>query len=603
MARENIRNFCIIAHIDHGKSTLADRILEKTHSVDERQMEDQLLDNMELERERGITIKARAVTLNYKSKDGKDYEFNLIDTPGHVDFGYEVSRSLAACEGAVLVVDSTQGVEAQTLANTYLALEHDLELVPILNKIDLPSAEPDRVAQEVEDVIGLPCLDAPRVSAKMGIGIEDVLEQVITDIPAPVGDETAPLKALIFDSVYDSYKGVIVYVRVFEGTVRPGDTVRMMATGAEFTLVEVGHMGSTSLMPCKELQAGEVGYLTASIKTVRDTRVGDTVTLAANPTPEALPGYRKVTPMVFCGIYPADGAHYPDLKDALEKLQLNDAALSFDPETSVALGFGFRCGFLGLLHLDIITQRLEREFDLDIITTAPSVEYRITLSDGTVETIENPTNYPDPGRIVKQEEPFVDAHLYTPTAYVGSLMDLCQDRRGTLINMNYLDADRVDLHYELPLGEIVYDFFDAIKSRSRGYASYDYELKGFRESKLVKLDMLLNGEMVDALSMIVHADKAYAKGRKLAERLKDNIPRQMFEIPVQAAIGGKVIARETVKAMRKDVLAKCYGGDISRKKKLLEKQKEGKKKMRQLGSVQLPSEAFTAVLKLDSSDE
>ena len=603
MARDNIRNFCIIAHIDHGKSTLADRILEKTHSVDERQMEDQLLDDMELERERGITIKARAVTLNYKARDGKEYEFNLIDTPGHVDFGYEVSRSLAACEGAVLVVDSTQGVEAQTLANTYLAVEHDLELVPILNKIDLPSAEPDRVAQEVEDVIGIPCLDAPRVSAKLGIGIEDVLEQVITDIPAPKGDVDAPLKALIFDSVYDSYKGVIVYIRVFEGSVKAGDTVRMMATGAEFTLVEVGHMGSTSLMPCKELQAGEVGYLTASIKTVRDTRVGDTVTLAANPTPEAMPGYRKVTPMVFCGIYPADGARYPDLKDALEKLQLNDAALSFDPETSVALGFGFRCGFLGLLHLDIITQRLEREFDLDIITTAPSVEYRITLTDGTVETIENPTNYPDPGRIAKQEEPFVDAHLYTPTEYVGSLMDLCQDRRGTLINMNYLDESRVDLHYELPLGEIVYDFFDAIKSRSRGYASYDYEMKGFRESKLVKLDMLLNGEMVDALSMIVHTDKAYAKGRKLAERLKDNIPRQMFEIPVQAAIGGKVIARETVKAMRKDVLAKCYGGDISRKKKLLEKQKEGKKKMRQLGSVQLPSEAFTAVLKLDSTDE
>ena len=603
MARDNIRNFCIIAHIDHGKSTLADRILEKTHSVDERQMEDQLLDDMELERERGITIKARAVTLNYKARDGKDYEFNLIDTPGHVDFGYEVSRSLAACEGAVLVVDSTQGVEAQTLANTYMAVEHDLELVPILNKIDLPSAEPDRVAQEVEDVIGIPCLDAPRVSAKMGIGIEDVLEQVITDIPAPTGDENAPLKALIFDSVYDSYKGVIVYIRVFEGTVRPGDTVRMMSTGAEFTLVEVGHMGSTSLMPAKELQAGEVGYLTASIKTVRDTRVGDTVTLVNNPTAEPMPGYRKVTPMVFCGIYPADGARYPDLKDALEKLQLNDAALSYDPETSVALGFGFRCGFLGLLHLDIITQRLEREFDLDIITTAPSVEYRVTLSDGSVQVIENPTNYPDPGRIVKQEEPFVDAHLYTPTEYVGSLMDLCQDRRGTLINMNYMDATRVDLHYELPLGEIVYDFFDAIKSRSRGYASYDYEMKGFRESNLVKLDMLLNGEMVDALSMIVHSDKAYSKGRKLAERLKDNIPRQMFEIPVQAAIGGKVIARETVKAMRKDVLAKCYGGDISRKKKLLEKQKEGKKKMRQLGSVQLPSEAFTAVLKLDSTDE
>ena len=602
MARDNIRNFCIIAHIDHGKSTLADRILEKTHSVDERLMEDQLLDNMDLERERGITIKARAVTLNYDAKDGKTYELNLIDTPGHVDFGYEVSRSLAACEGAVLVVDASQGVEAQTLANAYLAVEHNLEIVPILNKIDLPSAEPDRVAQEVEDVIGLTCLDAPRVSAKMGIGIEDVLERVVQDIPAPVGDENAPLKALIFDSVYDSYKGVIVYIRVFEGTVKPGDTVRMMATGAEFTLVEVGHMGATALTPCPQLSAGEVGYLTASIKNVRETRVGDTVTLAANPTVEPMPGYRKATPMVFCGIYTVDGAKYPDLKDALEKLQLNDASLSFEPETSVALGFGFRCGFLGLLHLEIITERLEREFDLDLITTAPSVEYRITLADGTVETIENPTNYPDPGSIVKQEEPFVDAHLYTPSEYVGALMDLCQSRRGVMINMNYLDDTRVDLHYELPLGEIVYDFFDAIKSRSRGYASYDYEMKGFKESKLVKLDILLNGEMVDALSMIVHADMAYAKGRRLAERLKENIPRQMFEIPIQAAIGGKVIARETVKAMRKDVLAKCYGGDISRKKKLLEKQKEGKKKMRQLGSVQLPSEAFTAVLKLGDDD-
>ena len=601
MSKKNIRNFCIIAHIDHGKSTLADRILEKTHSVDERQMEDQLLDNMELERERGITIKARAVTLDYTARDGGHYEFNLIDTPGHVDFGYEVSRSLAACEGAVLVVDSTQGVEAQTLANTYLALEHDLELVPILNKIDLPSSEPDRVAKEVEDVIGLPCMDAPRVSAKMGVGIEDVLERVITDIPAPKGDEAAPLKALIFDSVYDSYKGVIVYIRVFEGTVKPGDTVRMMATGAQFTLVEVGRMGATSLMPCDHLEAGEVGYLTASIKNVRETRVGDTVTLVANPTPEPLPGYRKVTPMVFCGIYTVDGAKYPDLKDALEKLQLNDAALSFEPETSAALGFGFRCGFLGLLHLDIITQRLEREFDLDLITTAPSVEYRFTLTDGATLTIENPSDYPDPGRIAKQEEPYVDAHIYTPAEYVGSLMDLCQDRRGVMIDMKYLDADRVDLHYELPLGEIVYDFFDAIKSRSRGYASYDYEMKGFKESKLVKLDMLLNGDMVDALSMVVHADKAYAKGRRLAERLKENIPRQMFEIPIQAAIGGKVIARETVKAMRKDVLAKCYGGDITRKKKLLEKQKEGKKKMRRLGSVELPSEAFTAVLKLDEN--
>ena len=555
MARDNIRNFCIIAHIDHGKSTLADRILEKTHSVDERLMEDQLLDNMDLERERGITIKARAVTLNYDAKDGKTYELNLIDTPGHVDFGYEVSRSLAACEGAVLVVDASQGVEAQTLANAYLAVEHNLEIVPILNKIDLPSAEPDRVAQEVEDVIGLPCLDAPRVSAKMGIGIEDVLERVVQDIPVPVGDENAPLKALIFDSVYDSYKGVIVYIRVFEGTVKPGDTVRMMATGAEFTLVEVGHMGATALTPCPQLSAGEVGYLTASIKNVRETRVGDTVTLAASPTAEPMPGYRKATPMVFCGIYTVDGAKYPDLKDALEKLQLNDASLSFEPETSVALGFGFRCGFLGLLHLEIITERLEREFDLDLITTAPSVEYRITLADGTVETIENPTNYPDPGSIVKQEEPFVDAHLYTPSEYVGALMDLCQSRRGVMINMNYLDDTRVDLHYELPLGEIVYDFFDAIKSRSRGYASYDYEMKGFKESKLVKLDILLNGEMVDALSMIVHADMAYAKGRRLAERLKENIPRQMFEIPIQAAIGGKVIARETVKAMRKDVLA------------------------------------------------
>ena len=602
MANQNIRNFCIIAHIDHGKSTLADRILEKTHAVDERLMEDQLLDNMDLERERGITIKARAVTLQYQAQDGQNYEFNLIDTPGHVDFGYEVSRSLAACEGAVLVVDASQGVEAQTLANTYMAVEHNLELVPILNKIDLPSAEPDRVAREVEDVIGLPCLDAPRVSAKLGIGIEDVLERVIQDIPAPQGDENAPLKALIFDSVYDSYKGVIVYIRVFEGTVKAGDVVRMMSTGAEFQLVEVGHMGATALSPCDKLSAGEVGYLTASIKTVRDTRVGDTVTLANRPTAEALPGYRKVTPMVFCGIYPADGARYPDLKDALEKLQLNDASLSFDPETSVALGFGFRCGFLGLLHMEIITERLEREFDLDIITTTPSVEYRITLTDGTVMSIENPTNYPDPARIAKQEEPFVDAHIYTPSEYVGSLMELCQQRRGVMINMNYLDDTRVDLHYELPLGEIVYDFFDAIKSRSRGYASYDYEMKGFRESRLVKLDILLNGDLVDALSMIVHADMAYAKGRRLAEKLRDNIPRQLFEIPVQAAVGGKVIARETVRAMRKDVLAKCYGGDITRKKKLLEKQKEGKKKMRQLGNVQIPSEAFTAVLKLDSDE-
>ena len=603
MARDNIRNFCIIAHIDHGKSTLSDRILELTKSVDERTMEDQILDNMDIERERGITIKARAVTMNYTAKDGKVYEFNLIDTPGHVDFAYEVSRSLAACEGAILVVDATQGVEAQTLANTYMALEHDLELVPILNKIDLPSAHPDEVAQEVEDVIGLPCLDAPRVSAKTGLNIDQVLERVVSDIPAPTGDPDAPLKALIFDSIYDSYKGVIVYIRVFEGTVKPGDTIRLMATGAQFTLVEVGHMGATSLTPCSQLQAGEVGYLTASIKTVQDTRVGDTVTLANNPTPEALPGYRQVKPMVFCGIYPADGAKYPDLKDALEKLRLNDASLSFDAETSVALGFGFRCGFLGLLHLEIIIERLEREFDLDLITTAPSVEYRITLTDGAVKLIDNPTNYPDPAQIAKAEEPFVDAHIYTPTDYVGSLMELCQNRRGIMRDMKYMDATRVDLHYELPLGEIVYDFFDAIKSRSRGYASYDYEMKGFVESKLVKLDILLNGDMVDALSMIVHADTAYAKGRRLAEKLKENIPRQMFEIPIQAAIGGKIIARETVKAMRKDVLAKCYGGDITRKKKLLEKQKEGKKKMRQLGTVQVPSEAFTAVLKLDSDDD
>ena len=597
--RERIRNFSIIAHIDHGKSTLADRILEQTQTVALRDMEEQLLDNMDLERERGITIKARAVTLHYTAKDGQDYEFNLIDTPGHVDFNYEVSRSLAACEGAVLVVDASQGVEAQTLANTYLALEHDLELVPILNKIDLPSAEPDRVAHEVEDVIGLPCMDAPRVSAKMGVGIQDVLERVITDIPAPKGDADAPLKALIFDAVYDPYKGVIVYLRVFDGRLSVGEPVKLMQTGAQFTPVEVGHMGATALAPCGTLEAGEVGYFTASIKTLEDTRVGDTITGVSAPTAEALPGYRKVTPMVFCGIYPADGADYPDLKDALEKLRLNDASLSFDAETSVALGFGFRCGFLGLLHLEIIIERLEREFDLDLITTAPSVEYRITLTDGAVKLIDNPTNYPDPAQIAKAEEPFVDAHIYTPTDYVGSLMELCQNRRGIMRDMKYMDATRVDLHYELPLGEIVYDFFDAIKSRSRGYASYDYEMKGFVESKLVKLDILLNGDMVDALSMIVHADTAYAKGRRLAEKLKENIPRQMFEIPIQAAIGGKIIARETVKAMRKDVLAKCYGGDITRKKKLLEKQKEGKKKMRQLGTVQVPSEAFTAVLKLD----
>lgn len=603
MARDNIRNFCIIAHIDHGKSTLSDRILQLTQSVDERTMQDQILDDMELEKERGITIKARAVTMRYKAQNGKEYDFNLIDTPGHVDFAYEVSRSLAACEGAILVVDASQGVEAQTLANTYMALEHDLELVPILNKIDLPSAHPDEVAQEVEDVIGLPCMDAPRVSAKNGINIESVLERVVEDIPAPTGDPDAPLKALIFDSIYDSYKGVIVYIRVFEGSVKAGDTIRLMSTGAEFTLVEVGHMGATALAPCDKLEAGEVGYLTASIKTVQDTRVGDTVTLASRPTAEALPGYRQVKPMVFCGIYPANGADYPDLKDALEKLQLNDASLTFEKETSTALGFGFRCGFLGLLHMEIITERLEREFDLDLITTTPGVEYRLTMTDGTVAMISNPSGYPDPTEIALQEEPFVDVHVYTPNDYVGSLMELCQNKRGVLLNMKYMDQTRVDLHYEMPLGEIVYDFFDAIKSRSRGYASYDYEFKEFRPSELVKLDFLLNGDPVDALSMIVFKDNAYAKGRRICERLRDNIPRMLFEVPVQAAVGGKIIARETVKAMRKDVLAKCYGGDISRKKKLLEKQKEGKKKMRQLGSVQLPSEAFTAVLKLDSADD
>ena len=599
MKQENIRNFCIIAHIDHGKSTLADRLLEKTGSVEQRLMEDQLLDNMDIERERGITIKARAVTLEYKANNGEDYEFNLIDTPGHVDFTYEVSRSLAACEGAILVVDATQGIEAQTLANTYLAVEHDLEILPVLNKIDLASADPERVAHEVEDVIGIPCLDAPRISAKMGINIEEVLEWITTDIPAPKGDPDAPLKALIFDSVYDPYKGVIVYVRVMDGTLKPGDRIRLMQTGAEFDTVEVGRMGARDLVRCTELKAGEVGYITASIKSVRDTRVGDTVTLAYRPASEALPGYKKVTPMVYCGIYPADGARYGDLRDALDELQLNDASLVFEPETSAALGFGFRCGFLGLLHLEIIIERLEREFDLDLVTTAPSVEYRLTLTDGTVMLIDNPTNYPDPASISLSEEPVVEAHIYTPKDYVGDLMELCQNRRGTFKDMSYLDESRVDLRYELPLGEIVYDFFDSIKSRSKGYASYEYEFKDFVPSKLVRLDILLNGEAVDALSLIVHADKAYERGRRICEKLKDNIPRQLFEVPIQAAIGGKIIARETVKALRKDVLAKCYGGDITRKKKLLEKQKEGKKKMRQLGSVEVPSEAFTAVLKLD----
>ena len=597
--REHIRNFCIIAHIDHGKSTLADRILEKTSAVAQRDMSEQLLDNMDLERERGITIKARAVRLSYTAQNGETYDFNLIDTPGHVDFNYEVSRSLAACEGAVLVVDASQGIEAQTLANTYLAIDHDLEVVPVINKIDLPAADPERVSKEIEDIIGLPAMDAPRISAKTGVNIEEVLELVVAQIPPPEGDDTAPLKALIFDSVYDAYKGVIVYVRVMQGTVGAGQTIRMMATGAEFDVVEVGAMGPTSLIPCAELRAGEVGYITASIKNVKDTRVGDTVTDADNPAKEAMPGYRKVNPMVFCGIYPADGARYPDLREALEKLQLNDAALSFEPETSVALGFGFRCGFLGLLHMEIVQERLEREYNLDLVTTAPSVIYLLHMTNGEDIYIDNPTNYPDPSLIAGAEEPVVNAHIYTPSEYVGNIMELCQERRGTFKDMKYLDTDRVDLHYELPLNEIVYDFFDALKSRSRGYASFDYELAGYAQSKLIKLDILLNGDVIDALSFIVHADKAYARARRMAEKLKDNIPRQMFEIPIQAAVGGKVIARETVKAMRKDVLAKCYGGDITRKKKLLEKQKEGKKRMRQFGSVEVPQDAFMSVLKLD----
>ena len=601
--QSKIRNFSIIAHIDHGKSTLSDRLIEKCNAVSQREMESQLLDNMDLERERGITIKARAVRLTYHAQDGEDYELNLIDTPGHVDFNYEVSRSLAACEGAVLVVDATQGVEAQTLANTYLALEHDLEILPVFNKIDLPAADPAKAKQEVEDIIGLPAMDAPEISAKQGINIQAVLEDIVQNIPAPSGDPKAPLQALVFDSQYDPYVGVVVYFRVKQGTLRKGQTIRMMATGAEYTILECGYLKPLGNEPTDALQAGEVGYFTASIKNVKDTQVGDTITGADDPADQPLPGYRPAQSMVYCGIYTEDGSKYPDLRDALEKLQLNDASLTFEPESSVALGFGFRCGFLGLLHMEIITERLEREFDLDIITTTPSVRYRLTLTDGTVEMIDNPSSYPDPSNIVKQEEPFVDVHLYTPNDYVGGLMDLCQSKRGVLIDMKYLDDVRVDLHYALPLGEIVYDFFDAIKSRSRGYASYDYEFKEYRESDLVKLDFLLNGDPVDALSMIVFRDNAYAKGRRICEKLRDNIPRNLFEIPVQAAIGGKIIARETVKAMRKDVLAKCYGGDISRKKKLLEKQKEGKKKMRQLGSVSLPSEAFTAVLKLDSDDD
>ena len=597
--RENIRNFCIIAHIDHGKSTLADRILELTETVALRDMEDQLLDNMDIERERGITIKARAVRLNYRADDGEDYVFNLIDTPGHVDFNYEVSRSLAACEGAVLIVDASQGIEAQTLANTYLAIEHDLEVLPVVNKIDLPSADPDRVCHEVEDIIGIPALDAPRISAKAGTNIREVLERIITDIPAPGGDDEKPLQALIFDSYYDQYKGVIIYVRVMEGCLKAGDTIKLMATGAEFQTVEVGFMGATDLVPVGELHAGEVGYIAASIKYIGDTQVGDTVTLAERPCAEPLPGYKKVMPVVYSGIYPADGAKYPDLRDALDKLVLNDASLSFEPETSAALGFGFRCGFLGLLHMEIIQERLEREYNLDLITTAPSVIYKVNLADGTTHMIDNPSNYPDPAIITSAEEPIVKADIYTPPEFVGSIMELCQDRRGTFRNMEYLDENRVDLHYELPLGEIVYDFFDALKSRTKGYASYDYEMMGYQPSKLVKLDIMLNGETVDALSFIVHVDKAYARGRKICERLRDNIPRQLFEVPIQAAIGGRIIARETVKAMRKDVLAKCYGGDITRKKKLLEKQKEGKKRMRQLGTVEVPQEAFMSVLKLD----
>lgn len=600
MDQSNLRNFCIIAHIDHGKSTLADRILELTKTVALRDMSDQLLDNMDIERERGITIKARAVRLNYHSKSGQDYVFNLIDTPGHVDFNYEVSRSLAACEGAILIVDASQGIEAQTLANTYLAIEHDLEVLPVINKIDLPSANPGAAIEEIENVIGLPAQDAPRISAKLGINIEEVLERVITDIPAPKGDSEKPLKCLVFDSYYDSYRGVIIYVRVMDGTLKTGDTIRLMATGAEFQTVEVGYMGATELIPSGELKAGEVGYITASIKSIKDTKVGDTVTNAANPCDEALPGYRNVNPMVYSGIYPADGAKYGDLRDALEKLQLNDASLSFEPETSVALGFGFRCGFLGLLHMEIIQERLEREYNLDLVTTAPSVIYRVTMNSGEVKYIDNPTNYPDPSSIKLAEEPIINAHIFSPSEFVGNIMELCQERRGVFKDMKYIDSTRVDIHYEMPLNEVIYDFFDTLKSRTRGYASYDYEMAGYAPSNLVKLDLLLNGEIVDALSFIVHADRAYSRGRKLCENLKENIPRQLFEVPIQAAIGGKIIARETVKAYRKDVLAKCYGGDITRKKKLLEKQKEGKKRMRKLGTVEVPQEAFMSVLKLDS---
>ncbi len=597
--QSKIRNFCIIAHIDHGKSTLADRIIEKTGLLTLREMSEQVLDNMDLERERGITIKAQTVRTIYKAEDGEEYIFNLIDTPGHVDFNYEVSRSLAACEGAVLVVDAAQGIEAQTLANVYMALDHNLEVFPVINKIDLPSAEPQRVINEIEDVIGLEAQDAPQISAKNGINIEAVLEAIVKRLPPPKGDINAPLKALIFDSVYDSYKGVIVFIRLMEGTVRKGDRIRMMATGAEADVVEIGIFGPGQFIPCDELSAGMVGYITASLKNVRDTRVGDTVTNAANPCAEALPGYKKVLPMVYCGMYPADGAKYPDLRDALEKLQLNDASLQFEPETSVALGFGFRCGFLGLLHLEIIQERLEREYNLDLVTTAPSVIYKVYKTNGEMFDLTNPTNMPDPSEIEHMEEPFVDAEIMVTTEYVGAIMKLCQERRGVYKGMEYMEETRALLKYELPLNEIIYDFFDALKSRSKGYASFDYELKGYVPSKLVKLDMLVNREEVDALSFIIHADNAYERARKMCEKLKDNIPRQLFEIPIQAAIGSKIIARETVKAMRKDVLAKCYGGDITRKKKLLEKQKEGKKRMRTFGNVEIPQAAFMSVLKLD----
>ena len=597
--QDRIRNFCIVAHIDHGKSTLADRLIEKTGLLTQREMQEQVLDTMDLERERGITIKAQAVRLIYKAQDGEEYIFNLIDTPGHVDFNYEVSRALAACEGAILVVDAAQGIEAQTLANVYLAMDHDLEIMPVINKIDLPSANPELVRQEIEDIIGIPADDAPLISAKNGINIEEVLEQIITKIPAPSGQIHVPLKALIFDSVYDPYKGVIVLMRVVDGIVKKGTKVRMMATEKEFEVVEVGFFGPGRFLPCEQLQAGDVGYLTASIKNVADTRVGDTVTESANPTAEPFPGYKKVNPMVFCGVFPADGAKYPDLRDALEKLQLNDASLFFEPETSAALGFGFRCGFLGLLHLEIIQERLEREFNLDLVTTAPSVIYKVYLTDGTEMDISNPSNLPDPARIEHMEEPIVKAEILLPKEYIGSIMELCQQRRGEYIDMVYLDETRAQLNYHLPLNEIIYDFFDVLKSRSRGYASFDYTLIGYQPSDLVKLDILVNREVVDALSFIVHKDSAVERGRKICEKLKKEIPRHLFEIPIQASIGGRIVARTTISAMRKDVLAKCYGGDISRKRKLLEKQKEGKKRMRQLGTVEVPQEAFMAVLKLD----